>query len=160
MSINLCILETMSEFVPISNPEVYKRSAWWSLSFFVQLGLGNDQNTNGFISGSVKFSLGSELEPMVTVNTDKNGHDRIQICMSYQDQQTLEQALGVGTEAVRTALETAGLPFNAITSVMALEYDGYDERSSVACYDTTQKAMEIETAIEQVGNLDSIQFLE
>lgn len=149
----------MSEFPPISNPspETYGRSAYWALSFFVQLGIGNAHNTASYIQKAVAFSLGSEIDPMAEIDTDKNGHDRILIGFTLQERQTLERALGVGVTAVRTALETAGLGMHATTSVVTLEYQD-QAGGSVGYYDITQKAMEIEMAIQQFGDLDSESF--
>lgn len=94
---------------------------------------------------------------MAVIDTDKNGHDRILVGFTLQERQTLERALGVGVTAVRTALETAGLGMHATTSVVTLEYQD-QAGGSVGYYDITQKAMEIEMAIQQFGDLDSKRF--
>jgi hypothetical protein len=148
----------MHEFKPITNAETYKRTACWSLSFFVQLGLGNEPKAKGRIYDATLFSLGSELNPIVSVLPNRNGQDAVQISLVQQEQQTLERALGVGTEAVKSALETGGLATHTIISVLAVEYEDLRTRRIVASYDTTQRAMEIETAIKQAGDLDSERF--
>lgn len=132
----------------------YRLSGYWTLSFFVQLGLGNDQNSIELVRDSAVFSLGMDLSPMVTADIDKNDQDRVEISFTQPEQRTLEQAIGVGTEAVRSALETAGISSSAITSVVAVGYGDPETGDVMARYDVTQKAMEIEMMIQRTEELE------
>lgn len=148
----------MREFEPVTNPVTYGQSGYWTLSFFVQLGFGNDQSTAQELQDSAAFSLGQDLSPMVTADTDKNNQSRVEISFTQQEQRTLEQALGVGTEAVRSALETAGISSSVITGAVAIGYGDPEVGDALVRYDVTQKVMEIEMAIQRIDDLEIDKF--
>ena len=140
--------------MPVTDTATYGLSGYWALSFFVQLGLGNARPTDEHLLDAAVFSLGEGVSPLVEADSDRNGHDRVQLSFTQPDQATLERALNVGVEAVRTALETAGIETSAITRVVAVGYGDLEADNDLVRYEVTQRAMEIEMAIVRVADLE------